>query len=81
MDRIGNIFIEIKTQINYIINDSDFTYSHNYFKCMDEIIAVLRNTLNKLQDIYYKYILYPKLKKFNFITQNIIMCIQSHGYY
>ena len=26
MDRIGNIFIEIKTQINYIINDSDFTY-------------------------------------------------------
>ena len=53
MDRIGNIFIEIKTQINYIINDSDFTYSHNYFKCMDEIIAVLRNTLNKLQDIYY----------------------------
>ena len=43
MDRIGNIFIEIKTQINYIINDSDFTYSHNYFKCMDEIIAVLRD--------------------------------------
>ena len=63
MDRIGNIFIEIKTQINYIINDSDFTYSHNYFKCIDEIIAVLRNALNKLQDIYYKYILYPKLKK------------------
>jgi len=30
---------------------------------MDEIITVLRNTLYKLQDIYYKYILYPKLKK------------------
>ena len=28
MDRIGNIFIEIKTKINYIINDSDFIYSN-----------------------------------------------------
>jgi hypothetical protein len=67
MDRIGSIygsiFIEIKTQINYIINDNDFLCSNNYLKCMDEIITVLRNTLYKLQDIYYKYILYPKLKK------------------
>ena len=67
MDRIesiyGSIFIEINKQINYIINDNDFLCSNNYFKCMDEIITVLRNTLYKLQDIYYKYILYPKLKK------------------
>jgi hypothetical protein len=67
MDRIGSIygsiFIEIKTQINYIINDNEFLCSNNYLKCMDEIITVLRNTLYKLQDIYYKYILYPKLKK------------------
>ena len=67
MDRIGSIygsiFVEIKTQINYIINDNEILCSNNYFKCMDEIITVLRNTLYKLQDIYYKYVLYPKLKK------------------
>ena len=63
MDRIGSIFVEIKTQINYIINDNEILCSNNYFKCMDEIIIVLRNTLYKLQDIYYKYVLYPKLKK------------------
>ena len=63
MDGLGSIFIEIKKQINYIINDNEIVYSNNYFKCIDEIITVLRNTLYKLQDIYYKYILYPKLKK------------------
>ena len=63
MDRIGSIFIEIKKQINYIINDNEILYSNNYFNCIDEIMAVLRNNLYKLQDIYYKYILYPKLKK------------------
>jgi len=63
MDRIGSIFIEIKKQINYIINNNEILYSNNYFNCLDEIMAVLRNTLYKLQDIYYKYILYPKLKK------------------
>lgn len=63
MDRIGTIFIEIKKQINYIINDNEILYSGNYYKCMDKIMIILRNTLYKLQDIYYKYILYPKLKK------------------
>lgn len=63
MDGLGSIFIEIKKQINYIINDNEIVYSNNYFKCIDEIITVLRNTLYKLQDIYYKYVLYPKLKK------------------
>jgi hypothetical protein len=67
MDRIesiyGSIFIEINKQINYIINDNEILCSNNYFNCIDEIMAVLRNTLYKLQDIYYKYILYPKLKK------------------
>jgi hypothetical protein len=63
MDRIGSIFIEIKKQINYIINDNEILFSNNYFNCMDEIMTVLRNTLYKLQDIYYRYVLYPKLKK------------------
>ena len=63
VNKFGNIFVEIKKQINYIINDNEILYSNNYFNCIDEIMAVLRNTLYKLQDIYYKYILYPKLKK------------------
>jgi hypothetical protein len=63
MDKIGNIFIEINKQINYIVYDCDFIFSNNYFNCLEEILIVLRNTLYKLQDIYYKYILYPKLKK------------------
>jgi hypothetical protein len=62
-NKFGNIFIEIKKQINYIINDNDFVYSSNYINCMNEVMIVLRKALFKLQDIYYKYILYPKLKK------------------
>jgi len=63
MDRIGNIFIEIKKQIDYIISDKEILFSNNFFNCIDEIIIVLRKTLYKLQNIYYKYVLYPKLKK------------------
>ena len=63
VNKFGNIFIEIKKQINYIINDNDFIYSSNYINCMNEVMIVLRKALFKLHDIYYKYILYPKLKK------------------
>ena len=45
------------------LNDKDFVYSSNYINCMNEVMIVLRKALFKLQDIYYKYILYPKLKK------------------
>jgi hypothetical protein len=62
-NKFGNIFFEIKKQISYIINDNDFVFSRNYINCMNEVIIVLRKALFKLQDIYYKYILYPKLKK------------------
>lgn len=63
VNKFGNIFFEINKQINYIINDNDFVYSSNYINCMNEVMTVLRKALFKLQDIYYKYILYPKLKK------------------
>lgn len=63
MNKFFNIFNEIKKQIIYIINDGDVIYSHNYITCLNEILCVLKNTLYKIQDIYYKYILYPKLKK------------------
>jgi len=38
-------------------------YTNKYFSCLNEILNVLKNTLYKIQDIYYKYILHPKLKK------------------
>lgn len=63
MNKFFNIFNEIKKQIIYIINDGDVIYSHNYITCLNEILCVLKSTLYKIQDIYYKYILYPKLKK------------------
>ena len=62
-NKFGNIFFEIKKQISYIINDNDFVFSRNYINCINEVIIVLQKALFKLQDIYYKYILYPKLKK------------------
>jgi hypothetical protein len=63
VNKFGNIFFEINKQISYIINDNDFIFSSNYINCMNEVMVVLRKALFKLQDIYYKYILYPKLKK------------------
>jgi hypothetical protein len=62
-NKFGNIFFEINKQISYIINDNDFVFSSNYMNCINEVMIVLRKALFKLQDIYYKYILYPKLKK------------------
>ena len=63
MNKLISIFEEIKKQINYIINDKDIIYSNNYFLCIDELYKVLIKTLCKIQNIYYKYILYPKLQK------------------
>ncbi len=63
MNKFFNIFNEIKKQIIYIINDGDVVYSHNYIACLNEILCVLKSTLYKIQDIYYKYVLHPKLKK------------------
>jgi hypothetical protein len=63
MNKFFNIFNEIKKQISYIINDNDIIYSSKYFKCLNEILIVLKNTLYKIQGIYYKYVLNPKLTK------------------
>ena len=62
MNKFLKIFNEIKKQIRYILNDNCFIYSDKYFICMNEILAVLNNTLRKIQDIYYKYILFPNLQ-------------------
>lgn len=63
MNKFFNIFNEIKKQIIYIINDNEIIYTNKYVTCLNEILNVLKNTLYKIQDIYYKYILHPKLKK------------------
>jgi len=63
MNKLVSIFEEIKKQINYIINDKEIIYSNNYFLCLDELYKVLIKTLYKIQNIYYKYILYSKLQK------------------
>ena len=47
VNKFGNIFVEIKKQINYIINDNDFIYSSNYINCMNEVMIVLRKALFK----------------------------------
>jgi hypothetical protein len=63
MNKFLKIFNEIKKQIRYILNDNSIIYSDKYFMCMNEILAVLNKTLSKIQDIYYKYILFPNLQK------------------
>jgi hypothetical protein len=63
MNKFLKIFNEIKKQIRYILNDNTIIYSDKYFMCMNEILTVLNNTLSKIQDIYYKYILFPNLQK------------------
>jgi hypothetical protein len=39
----------------YLLNDS------RYFTCLTEIMDVLKTTLSKIEDIYYRHILFPKL--------------------
>ena len=55
------VFFNIKTYINYILNDDQFIYSSNYLKCVQEIFNILMTTFSKIERIYYKYVLYPKL--------------------
>ena len=61
MDKYQNVFLEIKKQIRYILKDDYLVFSSNYFSCLTEIYKVLINALNKIEKIYYKYVLYPKL--------------------
>ena len=55
------VFLNMKTYINYILNDETLLYSSNYMKCLQELFNVLLNTYNKIEKLYYKYVLHPKL--------------------
>jgi len=62
MNRFQSVFNEINRYIKYMIYDDYIIMSKNYFLCMNEIMAVLENTFSKIQNIYFKYILLPKIR-------------------
>ena len=62
MNRFQSVFNEINKYIKYMIYDEYIISSKKYVSCMNEILSVLKNTLNKIQNIYFKYILHPKIK-------------------
>lgn len=61
MNRFQTIFNEINRYIKYMIYDDYIIMSKKYFLCMNEIMTVLENTFSKIQNIYFKYILHPKI--------------------
>ncbi len=62
MNKFQSIFNEINKYIKYMIYDEYIIFSNNYVRCMNEILRVLTNTLSKIQNIYFKYILDPKIR-------------------
>jgi hypothetical protein len=62
MNRFQTIFNEINRYIKYMIYDDYIIMTKNYFLCMNEIMIVLENTLSKIQNIYFKYILDSKIR-------------------
>lgn len=62
MNRFQSVFNEINKYIKYMIYDEYIIFSKKYVTCMNEILCVLKNTLCKIQDIYFKYILHPKIR-------------------
>ncbi len=61
MNRFQSIFNEINKYIYFMLYDEYIIFSSNYVVCMNKILYVLKNTLSKIQNIYFKYILHPKL--------------------
>ena len=62
MNKFQSIFNEINKYIKYMIYDEYIIFSKHYVRCMNEILCVLTNTLSKIQNIYFKYILDPKIR-------------------
>lgn len=61
---IINLFLNIKTHIFRIIDDEQIYLIHTskYMDCFSELADVLKSTLSKIEDIYYRHILFPKLQ-------------------
>jgi hypothetical protein len=62
MNKFHSIFNEINKYMKYMLYDDYIVFSSNYVVCMNKILYVLKNTLSKIQNIYFKYILHPKIK-------------------
>lgn len=58
---IINLFLDIKKKI-FTILDADLLHP-SYSKFMTELAQVLSKTLTKIETIYYKYFLLPKLQQ------------------
>lgn len=62
---VSNLFIGIQKNIFNIL-EHDVAYlkhKNEYDKGLKEIIGLLTLTLTKIEDIYFKYFLYPRLKQ------------------
>jgi hypothetical protein len=57
---IINLFLDIKNKIFTMMDDKTL-FAHTGF--LKELASVLTNALSKIEDIYYKYFLLPKLEK------------------
>lgn len=57
---ILNLFINIKNKLFYILDEHLLCLSNK--QCLTELINLLTFTLSRIEDIYYKYILRPKLQ-------------------
>jgi hypothetical protein len=62
MNKFQSIFNEINKYIKYMIYDEYIIFSKKYVICMNEILCVLENTLSKIQNIYFKFILNEKIR-------------------
>lgn len=62
---VSNLFIGIQKNIlNILENDNLHLKNKNeYDKGLKEIIGLLTFTLTKIEDIYYKYFLFPRLQQ------------------
>lgn len=62
---VSNLFLGIQKNVfNMLENDIAYLKNKNeYDKGLKEIIGLLTFTLTKMEDIYFKYFLYPRLQQ------------------
>ena len=63
---IINIFLDIKTLIDHIINDNIILYikESEYIYCINQLYIILIDTLKKIEGLYYDHILAHKLNTY-----------------
>lgn len=58
-----NLLNEIKSEIFFVLDDSSLflTNFDTWTMFFNELMLLLKNTLNEIEDLYFKYILNPRL--------------------